>query len=249
MQPRTRRTTARVGALLLIVISAAGWGASSSAHAALSSRGGAGGAFLALVRRGQTGTFSATYRVHGARTGTGTLLVAQLALPGTSAFPDGPGSWSYLYRSRAGGVDQWVEEGTAARDCWRHSSTSPVTCYGPTTYLPFNAFVIGSEPVLVGSEVAQVRAALNQRGARLFASRSRRFGPLHCLRVGPGADGPATWCVNDAGQLVTRHGVVGSTRTGADATLLTFSPRAPRSDFALLGPSRGRDHHFELPPT
>jgi hypothetical protein len=212
--------------------------------------------FLALEERGLRGSFELSYHVNGypgghGLSGDGTLVVAQRATPGTSAWPTGPGEWSFHLTQVPDAVFQWVEFGNKAEDCWAWPRHPTMTCTGPGTYSASNGFILSTLAFIPGSVFVDLKADVGgvdgQRGepASVFrAEGSAITGPLLCLRT----DVTDSWTV-----CLTNDGVVASVapfvKIGISfgSLVLAASPSIPPASAFVL------DEHpampFLLPPT
>jgi hypothetical protein len=213
--------------------------------------------FVAWARNGATGTFSATYRVDASSAGPGgTLVVSQKRSGGSLAWPTGRGWWSFVFRSSNGRVDQWIEHGTTAWDCFRFSSHEALACYGPAPYGYANGWidsVMAYLPSAAAQSIANAVKDAEASPAQLAElSLSTREGPpyghLRCLRISAKAGGPETWCLDYEGFFVSQTGVNGVPAVGSNSSLVRMGPTIPASAFKLLGPSKTKHGEFVTLP-
>jgi hypothetical protein len=192
--------------------------------------------FLALAERGLEGTYRLTYRVDGkggdgGLTGSGSLIVAQRARAGTTAWPDLAGTWSFSLTESPNSAFQWIEEGGTAEDCWHWPRHLAMICTGPAPYEASNGFILATLPFVPGTAVVGVRSSIDSEiGPRprltVFSENgSAVTGPLTCLRVDE-ADG-ATTCI-------TRSGIVASVSPDLHIGLLWSSVQLVREQPAPL---------------
>ena len=216
------------------------------------SSGASGGAHLATradlaalesrMRGGDEGSFTATYRVGRSGPAAGTLEVAQRAAAGHSAWPRGPGQWTYTLRRASGQVNQWVERAGVVTTCARKGPGTPITCSAPLAYHDANFFVIGATPFVPGSFLEQVRS-LAARAPRSgpdpgVSLREVRLGRLSatCLSVGPVRSGPQSICVARSGRVVLASGASPLGGLAFPVVLTSWSSAVAGRPFALLGP-------------
>jgi hypothetical protein len=213
--------------------------------------------FVAWARNGATGTFSATYRVDASSAGPGgTLVVAQKRSRGSLAWPTGRGWWSFVFRSSNGRVDQWIEHGTTAWDCFRFSSDKALACYGPAAYGYANGWIDSVLPYLPSAAAQSIANAVKVAEASptqlAELSLSMREGPpyghLRCLRISAKLGGPETWCLDYEGFFVSQTGVYWVPGFGSNASLVRMGPTIPASAFKLLGPSKTKHGEFVTLP-
>jgi hypothetical protein len=168
--------------------------------------------FLVLAEKGLEGDFRLTYRIvgkggGGGLTGSGSLVVAQRARAGETAWPAATGMWSFSLTESPNSAFQWIEQGSTAKDCWRWPPHPTMICSGPSTYEPSIGFVLATVPFVPGSAVDDVRANLDSQVSprprlTVFSQTgSALTGPLRCLRVDE---------ANAATTCITRSGVVAS---------------------------------------
>jgi hypothetical protein len=171
--------------------------------------------FVTLARHGIDGTFEATYVVRGLPHGrfeaaNGTVVVAQKAAPGRTAWPDYLGSWSFLVRLDDGWGFQWVEHGHHSEDCVLEPGSHRWACTGDGRFTPSIGFELSIYPFLPGSafqslDVIVTRPMIDQHVFGTFTRSSRHFGTLQCLRVEVERT-PSSWCLNHDGFLVSEAG-------------------------------------------
>jgi hypothetical protein len=210
---------------------------------------------LALAEKGLEGTFRLTYLVNGkggdgGLTGSGSLVVAQRARAGTTAWPDLAGTWSFSLIESSNSAFQWIEEGGTAEDCWHWPRHPAMVCTGPATYQRSIGFVLATLPFVPGAAFEGVRSSLDSEVGphpRLTVfpeTGSALTGPLVCLRVDE--TGGATTCI-------TRSGIVASVSPDLHIGLLWSSVELvheqaapPQTDFVPWGKLT---LPFELAPT
>jgi len=192
--------------------------------------------FLALAEKGLEGTFRLTYRVDGTGgdgglTGSGSLIVAQRARTGTTAWPDSAGTWSFSLTESPNSAFQWIEAGDTAKDCWRWPRHPAMVCTGPGSYEPSNGFVLATLPFVPGTAVESLRSIIDpefgQRPKFTVFSQSGSVvtGPLTCLRVAEA--GGTTTCI-------TRSGLVASVSPDLHIGLLWTSVQLVREQSGPL---------------
>ena len=211
-----RIATVLASAILVTAALLAGTQATEAARSSESGRLAASPAveqFLALEERGVLGSFELTYHVSGQASaselnGAATLVVAQRAAPGTTAWPDRAGTWSYRLTESPDAVFQWVEHGNQSEDCFVWLRHSTRTCTGPAAYVPSIGFTLATLPFLPGSVLDGLRTDLRVVGnphaerSTVFAARgSATTGPLRCLRANEA--GGETVCLTSDGTLAT----------------------------------------------
>jgi len=86
--------------------------------------------------RGLDGSFEATDRLVGIAggkgdTGNATVVVAQRAASGSTAWPGQRGEWSFRFISSDGWGYQWIQQDARSENCWRKSISQSWTCSGP----------------------------------------------------------------------------------------------------------------------
>jgi hypothetical protein len=214
--------------------------------------------FVAWARNGVTGTFSATYRVDASSAGPGgTLVVAQKRSRGSLSWPTGRGWWSFVFRSSNGRVDQWIEHGTTAWDCFRFSSDKALACYGPAPNGYGNGWIDSMMPYLPGAAAQSIANAVKVAEASptqlaelsLSIREGPPYGHLRCLRISAKAGGPKTWCLDYEGFFVSQTGMYGGVPGfGSNASLVRMGPTIPASAFKLLGPSKSKRGEFVTLP-
>jgi hypothetical protein len=212
--------------------------------------------FLALEERGLRGSFELSYHVNGypggqGLSGDGTLVVAQRAAAGTSAWPTGPGKWSFRLTQVPDAVFQWVEIGNKAEDCWAWPRHPTMTCTGPGGYVASIGFALATLAFIPGSVFDDLKADAGgvdgQRAepASVFrAQGSAITGPLLCLRT----DVTDSWTV-----CLTNDGVVASVapvvKIGISfGSLVLAAPPSIPSASAFV-PEARPEMPFVLPPT
>lgn len=241
MTPRLLRASAVAAVLTCVCLGTpldAPSGASSAPPSSVAT-------FVAAAHRALLGTFSEVYRLTGASSGI--VELSQQAPSGVSPFPDGPGRWSFVYRSPTGISSQWIENGATAWDCWRFPHATSWTCSGPGQWGGSNGFALSVEPFVPGTllgdlnelELGLKTKAPQLKGLEISESHSTQFGPLRCLRV----DG-VTSCIDHAGVVVRQRG--GS--SWKTLSLLQRSSSVPKAAFTLLGTSSSSGSRFTLVP-
>ena len=213
--------------------------------------------FVARARDGASGTFSATYRVEASTAGPGGILVvSQKTSRASLAWSTGRGWWSFVFRSAKGRLDQWIEHGTTAWDCFRFSSDQALSCYGPAPFGYANAWIDSVSAYLPGAAAESIANAVKNAEASLTQlaqlSLSTREGPpyghLRCLRISEKMGGPETWCLDYAGFFVSQTGVNAIPAFGGNASLVRMGPTVPALAFKLLGPNMTRHGEFVTLP-
>jgi len=151
---------------------------------------------LSLAEKGLDGSFELTYAVTGTngnlyRGDSGTLVIAQSATAGHSAWVTAAGKWSFRLDGDDGATAQWIESGSSAEDCWRPALKSAMRCTGPTAYVASIGFSLSILPFIEGAVVDSLRSIVDPvdlpssttSALSLFTSAgSRLTGPLTCLR-------------------------------------------------------------------
>jgi hypothetical protein len=213
--------------------------------------------FLSLAEQGMDGDFELAYAVTGTngdlfRGDPGTLVIAQTARAGHSAWVTAAGRWSFRLDGDDGATAQWIESGSSAEDCWRFTRNSAMRCTGPTTYIASNGFVLTTLPFIEGAVVESLRSIVDPVGfpssttgvLSLFTRPgSHLTGPLTCLRVDR---------LHGMTTCITRRGVIASVTNFDYATVqwqyvqLIAEESTPRAiDFT---PTGRLTQPFEVPP-
>jgi hypothetical protein len=206
------------------------------------------------ARNGATGSFLATYKVSAGPKGwgapSGTLVVAQRVERGTLAWPTHHGSSSYVFTTSSGRLLQWIEKGTTSWDGFRLSSTKPLDCYGPARYGYSHGWIYSVMPFVNGEAHQSIANAVKTAEAdpaqlsqpTLSVKSGPPRGFQRCLRISAKAGGPATWCLDYEGFLVSETVENGSPTLDGVASLLRRGPPAPlrRSrSWGRAGPGTG----------
>jgi hypothetical protein len=213
--------------------------------------------FLALAEKGLDGDFELTYAVTGTngdffRGDSGTLVIAQAAPAGRSAWVTAAGRWSFRLDGDDGAMAQWIESGSSAEDCWRLTRNSAMRCTGPTAYTASNGFTLSTLPFIEGAVVESLRSIVDPveisssvpSVVSLFTRPgSRLTGPVTCLRVDQ---------LHGMTTCITRRGVIASVINFYYATVqwqevqLIGAEGTPRAiDFK---PAGKLTQTFEVPP-
>ena len=105
--------------------------------------------FLSLAEKGLDGDFELTYADTGTngdiyRGDSGTLVIAQSARTGHSAWVTAAGKWSFRLDGNDGAIAQWIESGSSAEDCWRLAGNMAMRCTGPTAYVASNGVILST---------------------------------------------------------------------------------------------------------